>query len=159
MYFDQLLDFPILLLLFLHTLLLCHILVFRCWIFSIPSGCQTVWIQIRPDILLGLIWVQTVCKGYQQITKVAPSEQRVKYNFNNLLILLSKLIVPRLFEEKRRDIVFGIPSFRPSVLPSVLPSFRPSVLPSFRPPNIVGTLCAQLLLQFYADSFETLQMF
>ena len=59
--------------------------------------------------------------------------------------------VPRLFEEKRRDIVFGIPSFRPSVLPSVLPSFRP--------PNIVGTLCAQLLLQFYADSFETLQMF
>ena len=56
-------------------------------------------------------------------------------------------IVPRLFEEKRRDIVFGIPSF------------RPSVLPSFRPPNIVGTLCAQLLLQFYADSFETLQMF
>ena len=57
-----------------------------------PSGCQTVWIQIRPDILSGLIWVQTVCKGYQQITKVAPSEQRVKYNFNNLLILLSKLI-------------------------------------------------------------------
>ena len=56
-------------------------------------------------------------------------------------------VVPRLFEEKRRDIVFGIPSF------------RPSVLPSFRPPNIVGTLCAQLLLQFYADSFETLQMF
>ena len=38
-------------------------------------------------------------------------------------------------------------------------SFRHSVLPSFRPPNIVGTLCAQLLLQFYADSFETLQMF
>ena len=57
------------------------------------------------------------------------------------------IFVPRLFEEKRRDIVFGIPSF------------RPSVLPSFRPPNIVGTLCAQLLLQFYADSFETLQMF
>ena len=29
-----------------------------------PSECQTVWIQIRPDILFGLIWVQTVCKGY-----------------------------------------------------------------------------------------------
>ena len=27
--------------------------------------CQTVWIQTRPDILSGLIWVQTVCKGYQ----------------------------------------------------------------------------------------------
>ena len=48
-------------------------------------------------------------------------------------------VVPRLFEEKRRDIVFGIPSFRP--------------------PNIVGTLCAQLLLQFYADSIKTLQIF
>ena len=62
-------------------------------------------------------------------------------------LLFLTVFVPRLFEEKRRDIVFGIPSF------------RPSVLPSFRPPNIVGTLCAQLLLQFYADSFETLQMF
>ena len=48
------------------------------------------------------------------------------------------LIVPCLFEEKQRDKVFGIPSFCP--------------------PNVVGTLCAQLLLQFYADSFETLQM-
>ena len=28
--------------------------------------CQTVWIQTRPDILSGLIWVKTVCKGYQQ---------------------------------------------------------------------------------------------
>ena len=30
----------------------------------------------------------------------------------------TEVIVPRLFEEKRRDIVFGIPSFRPSVRPS-----------------------------------------
>ena len=28
------------------------------------------WIQIRPDILSGQIWVQAVCKGYQQATKV-----------------------------------------------------------------------------------------
>ena len=28
--------------------------------------CQTVWIKIRPDIMSGLIWVQTFCKGYQQ---------------------------------------------------------------------------------------------
>ena len=32
------------------------------------SECQTVWIQIRPDIMSGLIWVQTICKGYQQMT-------------------------------------------------------------------------------------------
>ena len=50
-------------------------------------------------------------------------------------------------------------SFLHSVLPSVLPSVHLSFRPSFRPPNVVGTLCAQLLLQFYADSFETLQMF
>ena len=35
---------------------------------GIPSECQTVWIQIRPDVLSGLIWIQTVCKGYQQTT-------------------------------------------------------------------------------------------
>ena len=32
--------------------------------------CQTLRIQIRTDILSVLIWVQTVCKGYQQTTKV-----------------------------------------------------------------------------------------
>ena len=37
---------------------------------GISSKCQTVWIQIRPDIFSGLIWVQTICKGYQQTTPV-----------------------------------------------------------------------------------------
>ena len=35
-----------------------------------PSEDQMIWIQIRTDILSVLIWVQTVCKGYQQMTKV-----------------------------------------------------------------------------------------
>ena len=34
---------------------------------GVPSDCQTDWIQIRPDILSSLIWVQSVCKVYQQI--------------------------------------------------------------------------------------------
>ena len=34
----------------------------------IPSDFQTVWIQIRPNFLLGLILVQTVCRSYQQTT-------------------------------------------------------------------------------------------
>ena len=34
------------------------------------SECQTVWIWIRPDVLNGLICVQTICKGYQQTTLV-----------------------------------------------------------------------------------------
>ena len=41
--------------------------------------------------------------------------------------IVCAIIVPRLFEEKRRDIVFGFPSFRPSVCPFVLPSFRPPI--------------------------------
>ena len=40
-----------------------------------PSECQMVWIQIRTDIVSVLIWVQTVCKGYQQTTKVAVNKE------------------------------------------------------------------------------------
>ena len=51
--------------------------------------------------------------------------------------------VPNLFEEKRGSIlVFSIPFFHPSA-----------------PLQVVGILCMQLLLQFYADFFETLQVF
>ena len=39
--------------------------------------CQTVWIQSRPDVLLGVIWVQTICKGYQQTIKVATGGEKV----------------------------------------------------------------------------------
>ena len=46
-------------------------------IFKEYHQCQTVWIQIRPGILSGLIWIQTVCTDYQQTTKVATSRQRV----------------------------------------------------------------------------------
>ena len=36
----------------------------------ILSGCQTVWIQIRPNVMSGLIMFQTVRKSYQQTTLV-----------------------------------------------------------------------------------------
>ena len=35
---------------------------------GIPSECQTDWIQIRPDILSRQILVQSLCKGYEQMT-------------------------------------------------------------------------------------------
>ena len=41
------------------------------------SECQMVLIQIRMDILSVLIWVQTVCKGYQQMTKIAASKEEL----------------------------------------------------------------------------------
>ena len=42
------------------------------------SKCQTVWIQIRTDLLLVPIWLKTVCKGYQQMSK-SPT-QRVTFH-------------------------------------------------------------------------------
>ena len=37
---------------------------------GMPTECQTVWIRIRGNVLLDLIWVQTVCKDYQPMTQV-----------------------------------------------------------------------------------------
>ena len=53
-----------------------------CWLFKknlsgTLSECQTVWFQT-------LIWVQTVCRGYQQTANVAPSKERVKWSFVQL---------------------------------------------------------------------------
>ena len=42
--------------------------LFRKILSGIQSECQSDWIQVRPNILSGLIWFQTVCKGYQQTT-------------------------------------------------------------------------------------------
>ena len=44
---------------------------------SLPE-CQTAWVQIMADILSVLIWVLTVCKGYQQTTKIITSMERFK---------------------------------------------------------------------------------
>ena len=35
-----------------------------------PPECQTVWIQIRSELLSGLIWVQAVSNSYQRTTLV-----------------------------------------------------------------------------------------
>ena len=45
-----------------------HNQLFRKILSGIQSECQTVWNQIRPDILSGLIRFQTVCKSNQQTT-------------------------------------------------------------------------------------------
>ena len=37
-------------------------------IYGKPTECQTVWVQIRPDGLSGLIWVRISCKCYQKTT-------------------------------------------------------------------------------------------
>ena len=49
-----------------------------------PSVCQKVWIQIKTDILLVFIWVQTVCKRLLADDKIihwhAKSYNRGKFN-------------------------------------------------------------------------------
>ena len=50
---------------------------------GIPSEYQSDWIQIRTDVLSGLIWVQSVCKGYEQTTLVG-NELMKEQNSNNL---------------------------------------------------------------------------
>ena len=48
-------------------------LLFRKNLSGTLSVLQTVWIQIRIHVLLVLIWVQTVCKDFQQTSKVTAS--------------------------------------------------------------------------------------
>ena len=50
-------------------MLFCRLLIFlEKMIHKYHQSVKQVWFQIRPGVILGLIWVQTVCKGYQQTT-------------------------------------------------------------------------------------------
>ena len=46
---------------------------------EIVSGCKTVLIQIRPDILSGLLMGQNCFKDYQQATKLLLSGKELTY--------------------------------------------------------------------------------
>ena len=54
-YFDQFLDFQILLLFFLHTLLVCHILLFQVWILDFFKTIR-VSNNLDPDQVRHLVW-------------------------------------------------------------------------------------------------------
>ena len=63
---------------FCCCMLFCRLLIFFKIIFFPKNSFKitmkvSVWIKIRSDIMSGLIWVQAVCKGYQQTTKVGRS--------------------------------------------------------------------------------------
>ena len=60
---------------------------------GIPSECQTVCILVRPDMMLGLMLVQTVCKGDQQTTQVGNSFL-VSGDFFHLLITFASSLDP-----------------------------------------------------------------
>ena len=45
--------------------------LFRKILSGIPSEYLTDLIEIRPNIFSGLVWIQSVCKGYRQTTIVS----------------------------------------------------------------------------------------
>ena len=76
----------------------CYILLKTTLNFSgIPSKCQTVWIQIKPDILSCLIWVQLICKGYQRPTLVSRQiyaiTAKISWAGPNMTMVFKRLII------------------------------------------------------------------
>ena len=69
------------------------------------SECQTVWIQIRTDILLVLIWVQTVCNSCQQMTLVVPRSQILASWI--YLFILSTFACPHLYFSPTKPLCFS----------------------------------------------------
>ena len=64
---------------------------------TIRVSCQTVSIQIRADVLSGLIWIQTVCNGYQQMALADTALNVHAQHFNGstgLLFGLSLYLLP-----------------------------------------------------------------
>ena len=88
---------------------LCRLLIFQNQLFrkilsGIRAECQTVWIQIRPNVLSGLIWVQTVCKSYQQTT--LGDKESICFNILVLIAhftIFGMLRVQLLYYERQRD--------------------------------------------------------
>ena len=64
----------------------CDVLYFCVYEMSTRKICNNQHLPLiyLPDILSFLIWVQTVCKGYQQTTKKSP-QARKDVNDNNLI--------------------------------------------------------------------------
>ena len=61
-----------------------------CWFFFKINFFEKffkVWIQIGPNVLLGLIWVPAVCEGYQQTTLVGKGLNHLGLDTRNLTLL------------------------------------------------------------------------
>ena len=70
-----------------------------------PDEVQTVWIQIRAHIQSVLIWLQTVCKGYQQMIKVTASKEIVRDRKYITLIFQRKIAI--IFLSTSLNMCFG----------------------------------------------------
>ena len=71
-----------------------RLLTFLFKIYLTLLECKTVWIQIRTDVIaLVLVRVLAVYKGYQQMTKIAFSKERVNEGFREYMGLDVRLSV------------------------------------------------------------------
>ena len=70
--------------------------LFRKILSGIPSECQTV--LVRLDVLLGLIWNQNVCEGFQQTTLAGKELIMKKWKYI-MTDLLSVVILLFFFQE------------------------------------------------------------
>ena len=57
-----------------------------------PDEVQTVWIQIRAHIQSVLIWLQTVCKGYQQMIKLLLARKELKDKTESITLIFQPKI-------------------------------------------------------------------
>ena len=74
---------------------------------GISSECQTHCIQIRPYVLLGLLWVQNVCKSYQQTTLGDKELNKLSsYKCNELILQIVDYLLGKWF--KFLDNSYGI---------------------------------------------------
>ena len=56
----------------------CHLLTFLKFTFSKNYLGNTIRASNGLDVLSALIWGQTVCKGYHQLTKIAGADEELK---------------------------------------------------------------------------------
>ena len=129
---------------FVASLLFFKINFFEKNISGIPSVCQTFWIQIRPDILSGVIWMQTVCKGYPQTTHKdkglisANLKSLTDRHFRFFLALLLFLFVGTgmpFTTPVPTGMPFTTPGPMPTGTPFTTPGPMPTGMPSFTTPG------------------------
>ena len=80
-------------------LILCMLDNFMCFLVSVifciqinsknHNECPTVWIQIRPDPMLGLICYQTTIAGYDSTEEIAPCSSLTTFNTQHCTVRLS----------------------------------------------------------------------
>ena len=115
---------------------------------GIPSECQTVWTLIRPDDSSGLIWVQTVCQGYQQTTLVDKElkDYLQKLKFAELMIIYT--IVPLITDDDEDD-----PLLMVDPDPLTVPDRCDDILEQKTQKNCLGSYLQALLYHYLALPF------